>query len=168
MAELKTRHGGPFGMVVAFSNYPCTKVQLICCVRDHKKSCMRFIPTKVHGFLDYSVGAFVAASPWILGFAAGGAETWVPFVLGISSILYSLITDYELGVSKVLSMGSHLALDLSSGILLAASPWLFGFANELYLPHLVMGLFEIVASLTTKKKPRSGRQGGLQPRHSHA
>ena len=118
---------------------------------------MRFIPTRVHGYLDYIVGALLIAAPWLFDFARGGAETWIPVALGAGAILYSLITDYELGVSKTISMRTHLMLDLMSGILLAASPWLFGFADYIWEPHLILGLFEIGAALMTKQEP--GRTG---------
>jgi hypothetical protein len=50
-------------------------------------------------------------------------------------------------------MRMHLLLDIASGMLLAASPWLFGFADRVFLPHLVVGLFEIVAGLATRTTP---------------
>lgn len=114
---------------------------------------MRFIPTRIHGILDYLVGALLIAAPWIFHFYHGGAETWVPVTLGIAAFVYSLLTDYELGAARMLSMPAHLWLDLLSGIVLAASPWLFGFSDYVYLPHLVLGLFEVLASLTTKRVP---------------
>jgi hypothetical protein len=40
-----------------------------------------------------------------------------------------------------------------SGILLAASPWIFGFADTVYLPHLILGIAEIGAALMTQKNP---------------
>mgnify|MGYP003575574350 FL=1 len=120
---------------------------------------MRFIPTKVHGYLDYLVGALLIAAPWLFDFARGGAETWVPVVLGAGAILYSLITDYELGASKTISMRTHLTLDLISGIVLAASPWIFGFADYVWGPHLVLGLFEIGAALMTRREPDYSRHG---------
>jgi len=114
---------------------------------------MRLIPTKIHGVLDYLVGALLIAAPWLFNFADGGARQWLPVALGAAAIVYSLFTDYELGVIRRLSMPTHLLLDLLSGILLAASPWLFRFADEVYLPHLVLGVLEIGASLTTKREP---------------
>ena len=98
----------------------------------------------------------MAASPWLLGFARGGAETKVPEAAGKAAVVYSLLTDYEWGIKKVIPMRQHLLLDLVSGVLLAASPWLFGFAKKTYLPHLVMGLFEIGAALVTKQEPETG------------
>ena len=44
---------------------------------------MRFIPTKVHGALDYIVGIALIAAPWLFGFAGvGGAAVIIPVVLG--------------------------------------------------------------------------------------
>jgi hypothetical protein len=130
---------------------------------------MRIIPTKIHGILDYLVGALLIASPWLFDFADGGAKQWIPIVLGVSALLYSLMTNYELGASKTISMRTHLMLDLVSGIFLAASPWLFGFADEIYLPHLILGLFEIGASLMTKREPdfdtHAGHRRPTAPSH---
>lgn len=114
---------------------------------------MRFIPTRVHGFLDYGMGLLLIVAPWLLGFADGGPETWVPVILGIGVIGYSLLTDYELGVARVIPMSTHLMLDIAGGIVLAASPWVFGFADEVWAPHLVLGILEIGAGLMTRTVP---------------
>jgi hypothetical protein len=122
---------------------------------------MKIISTKTHGFLDYIMGILLIAAPWILGFNRNGAETWVPVILGAATILYSMLTDYELGVSRSLSMGAHLTMDLISGILLAVSPWLFGFVDYIWQPHLILGIVEIGAVLMTKRtsvtRPRAMR-----------
>jgi hypothetical protein len=118
---------------------------------------MRILSTKVHGILDYLVGVILIAAPWVLGFAQNGAETWVPVILGAGAILYSLLTNYEMGVSKTISMRTHLALDIASGILLAASPWIFNFNDYVYLPHLVLGLGEILIASITERYPSYDR-----------
>src|ERR1700712_3748208 len=107
---------------------------------------MRIIPTKVHGILDYVVSILLIISPWLFNFNNNKAETILPIVLGGSAIIYSLLTDYELGVSKLINIKTHLLIDLMSGILLAASPWLFGFSNRVYIPHVVFGILEIGVS----------------------
>jgi hypothetical protein len=116
---------------------------------------MRFLPTRAHGVLDYVVGALLILAPWLFGFAddADPAATWVPVVLGAGALLYSVFTDYELGLVRRIPMPVHLLLDMGSGVLLAASPWLFGFADDVWLPHLALGLFEIGASLVTQRAP---------------
>jgi hypothetical protein len=99
------------------------------------------------------MGLLLIASPWIFDFARNGAETWIPVILGVSAILYSLFTNYELGISGKISMKAHLGIDMISGIFLAVSPWLFGFADHVYLPHVILGLTEVVAVLLSKTQP---------------
>lgn len=110
--------------------------------------------------MDYLMGVVLIAAPWALGFADGGAETWVPVVLGISAILYSMLTDYELGAVPVISMPMHLGLDALSGVLLIASPWLFGFADLVWIPHVVLGALEVGAALMTQTRPSRIRHAG--------
>ena len=109
---------------------------------------MRFTPTRLHAPLDYIVGAALIAAPWIFQFSELAAPTVISVVLGIGLIAYSLFTNYELGVWKVAPMAVHNLIDVVAGTLLAASPWIFGFADEsanVWVPHLVVGLAAIVA-----------------------
>jgi len=114
---------------------------------------MRFIPTRVHGVIDYLMGLILIAAPWLLGFAQGGAETYVPVVLGAGVILYSLFTDYELGMVRTIPMSTHLTLDVIGGLVLALSPWLFNFDNVVVAPHLIVGVLEIGAGIMTYTIP---------------
>jgi hypothetical protein len=122
------------------------------------------LSTRVHGYLDYLVGALLIAAPWILGFARGGAESWVFVAAGAAALLYSLFTDYELGLVRRIQMPVHLWLDGISGILLAVSPWLFAFDDTVRIPHVAAGVFEIAVALLTNTIPgydrrRAGRPG---------
>jgi hypothetical protein len=133
---------------------------------------MRLISTKAHGVMDYLMGILLIAAPWIFGFARNGAETWVPVVLGIGTIIYSLLTDYELGASKTISMKTHLTIDLIAGIFLAASPWIFGFNDYVYLPHLILGILELGAVAMTDPVPSytadRNRNAVRDQQHRHA
>jgi hypothetical protein len=134
---------------------------------------MRVISTRVHGMLDYIVGVLLIAAPWLFNFDRGGAETWIPVILGAGALVYSLLTDYELGAVRRIPMPTHLRLDLMSGILLAVSPWLFGFSDFVWRPHLVFGLFEIGSALMTSRQPTASRVGhgssaGMRSRPSGA
>lgn len=120
---------------------------------------MRIIPTRVHGILDYLVGIILIAAPWLLGFAEGGAETWVPVIIGAGTIIYSLMTRYEMGVADVISMPAHLTIDLVAGAFLAISPWLLGYADIVWLPHLLVGLIEVGTALMTEREPRTSTGG---------
>lgn len=123
---------------------------------------MRVFTTRAHGILDYTVGALLVVSPWLLGFADGGAETWVPVLLGTATLAYSALTDYELGVVKRLQMPVHLWLDALSGLLLAVSPWLLSFDDQVWAPHLVIGLGEMAVAFLTDTIPGYERRGAAR------
>ncbi len=115
---------------------------------------MRVIPTQVHAVLDYATGGALVAAPRLLGLGDSTAGR-VLNLMGGTATAASLFTDYELGFVKVLPMRAHLALDAASGALLAASPWLFGFARggtRHWLPHVLVGATEILAAATTKTR----------------
>jgi SPW repeat-containing protein len=131
-----------------------------------KELSMRFIPTKVHAPLDYIVGVALIAAPWIFQFSEHRAATIVPIVLGIGLIAYSLLTDYELGVWKVAPMAVHNLIDIAAGTLLAASPWIFGFADEtanVWVPHLVVGIAAVFLGVTTKQSGGYGYRRANRP-----
>jgi hypothetical protein len=51
-------------------------------------------------------------------------------------------------------MAVHNLIDIAAGTLLAASPWIFGFAGEtanVWLPDLVVGIAAVFLGLTTKQ-----------------
>ena len=115
---------------------------------------MRIIPTRIHGMLDYATGLLLLISPYLFGFSrVGGAAQYLPMLMGVAIIGLSLVTDYELSIAKLIPMPTHLAGDVAAGALLAVSPWLFGFSDRVYLPHLIIGLAEIGAGLMTRTTP---------------
>ncbi len=116
---------------------------------------MRIISTKTHGILDYLTGATLLAAPKALGIEDEPSAARVLRMAGAGATAYSLLTDYELGLVKVMPMPLHLALDAASGVLLASSPWLFGFADKgsrYWLPHALVGATEILAAATSKTR----------------
>lgn len=116
---------------------------------------MRFIPTQAHGVLDYLTGGALLAAPKLLGIEDVPASARVLVLAGAGAAAYSAITDYELGLVRLLPMPAHLALDAASGMLLASSPWLLGFAGNgprYWLPHVVVGATEVLAAATSKAR----------------
>ena len=111
------------------------------------------ISTRVHAIIDYCTGALLILAPYLFGFADGSVAQWLPMVLGALTILMSLITRYELSIAKIIPLPIHLGVDVVSGLLLAVSPWLFGFADLIWWPHLIVGLMEIVVPLVTQRRP---------------
>lgn len=128
---------------------------------------MRFISRKSHAVLDYIMGILLIVAPWLFGFSAIEAARWCAVAVGVLIILMSLITDYEGGAKKILSMGTHLNMDVVAGIFLAISPWLFGFNELVYLPHLIFGILEIGAGLFTIRTSQHSRLSGMDMGHAH-
>jgi uncharacterized membrane protein len=115
---------------------------------------LRFISTRTHGAIDYLMGVLLIVVPYILGFADGTSAQWIPQIIGAALIVASLLTDYEFGAVCVIPMPVHLFLDVAAGLLLAISPWLFGFADRVFWPHLILGILEIGAGLMTRTTRR--------------
>lgn len=115
---------------------------------------MRVIPTRIHGVIDYLWGALLLASPWLLNYARYEEETWIAVAFGIGAIVYSLLTDYEMGAVGVLSMPTHLGIDVVASAALALSPWLLGFSDHVWAPHVTFGLLGIATALMTKTRIR--------------
>ncbi len=121
---------------------------------------IRFIPTSVHAVLDYLVGIALIAAPFLFGFAyVGGIAVYLPIILGVGLILYSFVTNYELGIPGIrfIPMPYHLVFDLVASALLAASPFLFGFYTKplnVWLPHFVVGLTVILVVLVSQTHPK--------------
>lgn len=118
----------------------------------------RFIPTKVHGALDYIVALALIFAPWIFNFSqVGGAAVVIPMVLGAGLIIYSLFTKYEWGLIKVLGMPYHLIIDVVASLVLIASPFLFGFYNadmwNVWVPHVAVGVAVILVVIFTQTQP---------------
>lgn len=113
---------------------------------------MRIISTRVHGALDYLIGALVAVSPWLFGFADGETSSWVHLVIGGGIILAAAMTNFEYGVVRMIPMPVHLMLDAAIGVLALASPWLFGFAAFVGL-HVLFGIVELATAAMTSTRP---------------
>jgi len=72
-------------------------------------------------------------------------------VYGVGAISYSLLTRYPFGIVRLIPMSVHVAIDVIASTIVAASPWLFGFADEVYGPHLVFGAAGVAVALVTRR-----------------
>jgi len=120
---------------------------------------MRFVPTRVHGIADWLMGTVLVALPWLLGLDVSQPEGMIPLGIGLAGLVVTFFTDHELGVVRRIPMAGHLWVDALAGALLAASPWLFGFADRTWVPHVALGVVELVAAFVTKLHPADARGG---------
>lgn len=108
---------------------------------------MRFIPTIAHRLADYLVGLIVIAMP--IYFAWTGSARIFFMTLG-AVICYSMLTDYELGLVKILRIRFHLLLDALFGIAMLAAPTLLNLPIDSRGIVYVIGALSILLSFTTK------------------
>jgi hypothetical protein len=92
---------------------------------------MRFLATPFHGIADYAIGMMLIPAPWVLGFVDDTtAGTWISVLAGFGLIAMCAYTDYEGAIfRRVIRVPMHLAADVVLGLILIATPWLFGFAD---------------------------------------
>jgi hypothetical protein len=109
---------------------------------------VRFIPTLVHGIADYLVGVIVIGLPFFFGIES--APRLALIALGTSVLLYSLLTDYELGAIRFLRVRFHLLLDGVFGVVMLLLPSLFSIAPEGKWPIYLIGLLALALTFTTE------------------
>ena len=111
---------------------------------------MRFLPTRIHGVIDYAWGVLLILTPFMLAFSSDATALWIAIAFGVVGIVYSFLTDYELGALKLLSMPVHLILDAGAGVLLVVLSFSLKLDNRAYWVFLLFGLSAAVASLITR------------------
>lgn len=107
------------------------------------------ISTKLHGALDYSSALLLLALPRLMGWD----ERVTRLLTGsaLATLAYSLLTRYELGLIKVLPMQAHLALDGTSGGLLATAPLRMQDEDQTVKAVLLgLGLFELTVTFLSQ------------------
>jgi hypothetical protein len=90
------------------------------------------------GYGDYLTGILLTAAPWLLNFSdAGNAAAISGSRSAWDCSAYALRHDQDD------PMPAHLGTDMLVGAVLIVSPWLFGFADEVCLPHVLVESLEI-------------------------
>ncbi len=118
---------------------------------------MKIISTRMHGVLDYLTAGALLALPRALGWDGGVTRMMTGAALGTFG--YSALTNYELGLLKVLPMPAHLALDTLSGALFCSGPLLFPDQDSSVQRALVaIGLFELTVTLLSDPRPSSSKR----------
>jgi hypothetical protein len=99
------------------------------------------ITSKIHGFLDYTTGAQLQLVPDNSLRIAGAIHAG-----------YSLFTDYEMGVVRVLPYRAHLALDALWTVGVAATPFVTG-QKRRWL-HVAVAAWEAMSLLMSETQAR--------------
>jgi hypothetical protein len=108
----------------------------------------RPIDSALHGATDYTAGTLlVTAFPRLAGIEGTRAARQIR-TAGAIHAGYSTITDYPLGVLRLLPYQAHLAFDALGAFALAATPFVTGQwkkGRTQWVPHVGLCLFELAA-----------------------
>lgn len=119
--------------------------------------------SKMHGYVDYILGIVLLLAPYIFNFSEVGVASYVAQGIGIVVLGQSLLTNYELGLIKVLPFKVHLMMDMMASLFLAASPFLLGFNDypvNVWLPHVAAGIgYLFITLMTTDTVPERAKAG---------
>ena len=108
-----------------------------------------------HGILDYFFGVLIASSPWLFGFTNQHLAPQIAVVLGVIVIVYSFVTDYEVGVLRFMPFSGNIFFDLAVGVALAGSPIHFAMGGKAGLVFVILGLLQMAMALLTRRPPDS-------------
>ena len=125
----------------------------------------RPIDATLHGATDYQVGALLLSVFPRLARIEGTRSARQIRTAGAIHAGYSTITDYPLGIVKVLPYKAHLALDALGAVALAATPFVTGqFAEgrRQWVPHVALALFELSSLAMTDPTGRGAYHGDVE------
>ena len=125
---------------------------------------MKIIPRFFHGILDYMSGLLLLAAPNLFGFAGlGGATVWIPRIIGVMILLQALMTDYELGIMKLIPMRMHLTADYVIGGVLLVAPFISAMSARSIRATVLMLVMALVAFAAPPMTQPRGRPREIMP-----
>lgn len=113
---------------------------------------MHIIPSRIHTWMGLAVGLLLVVAPWVLDFDEHLTPRAVAVGVGLFILVNEPVTTSPSSLLKIVPMRVHVVMDAVTGLFLALSPWIFGFADltaRAWVPHLVVGLLVIGYALAT-------------------
>ena len=112
------------------------------------------IPLFVHGIIEYAIGVFLIAAPFLFDFDSSAA-TAVAIVGGILTLVIGASTDSPTGLARAIPLNIHMVLDFVVSIVFIASPFLFRFSDDSTATALfiVVGIAGLLLTIATRFKP---------------
>jgi hypothetical protein len=124
----------------------------------------RPVDATLHGVVDYQAGALLTTVlPKLAGIEGTRAARQIR-TAGAFHAGYSTVTDYPLGIVKLLPFKAHLALDAVGAVALAATPFITGQFREgrrQWVPHVALCLFELASLAITDPTGRGDFHGDV-------
>ena len=125
----------------------------------------RPIDSTLHGVTDYSVGTMLmTAFPRLAGVEGTPSARQIR-IAGAAHAGYSTVTDYPLGIAKLLPYKAHLALDAAGALALAATPFVTGQyrkGRSQWVPHVALCVFELASLAMSDPTGKGAFHGDVQ------
>src|SRR3954464_2102452 len=113
------------------------------------------ISIRTHNILDYVGAAVLILCPFLFGYADVVAARNVFVLGGFIWAIYSLLTNYEFSIVKLIPLGAHMVLDVLVGLFYILAPSLFSYrafmTNWQYALHFIVGIGAIGLVAITKR-----------------
>jgi hypothetical protein len=124
----------------------------------------RPIDSTLHGATDYSVGSLLmTAFPKLAGIEGTQAAKQIR-TAGAIHAGYSTMTDYPLGIVKVIPYKVHLAIDALGAVAVAALPFVTGQwkkGRSQWVPHVGLAAFELSSLLMSDPTQKGDFHGDV-------
>jgi hypothetical protein len=110
---------------------------------------MKFISPTIHGIIDYLVVIFLLLTPTIFGFA--GIIAIFTYALAFVHLALSLLTNYPLGLLKLIPVNVHAGIEVIVGIALIvlAYTWFKDNIDGSKLFYVIFGTVILLTWLVT-------------------
>ena len=128
------------------------------------------IDAYLHGATDYQMGALLLTALPRLAGAQGTRTARQLRIAGAAHAGYATITDYPLGLVKLVPYKAHLAIDALGAVALAATPFVTGQWTEgrsQWVPHVALGAFELVSVALSDPSGRGDYHGDVDKVRAH-
>lgn len=124
----------------------------------------RPVDSTLHGVTDYTVGAtLLTVFPRLAGIEGTRSARQIRTTAAVHAG-YSTVTDYPLGVLKLIPFKAHLAIDAIGALALAATPFVTGQykrGRRQWVPHVALCLFELASLAMTDPTAKGDFHGDI-------
>lgn len=126
-----------------------------------------FIPSLVHGVLDYPLAAVLIAGPLVLRFD-DSAATVIALVFGGGAAVLAVGTAWSTGIVKVIPPLLHGYADVAVTVALIVLPFALGFSSHTtaLVFYLVVGVGGLAATLATRFEPAMPAEHSMMARQA--
>ncbi len=124
----------------------------------------RPIDSTLHGVTDYTVGTLLTTVLPKLVDVEGTPTARQMRAFGAIHAGYSTLTDYPVGMAKVIPFKVHLAVDALGALAVAAAPFVTGQwkkGRRQWVPHVALAAFELTSLVMTDPTGKGNFHGDV-------